>query len=335
MTWLRLALKFFLYTTAAVAASAVLTGCVSAKRTADAEAAFPPVGQFVEVDGAKVHYVQKGAGPHVVLLHGAGGNLREFTFDLMGRLTDRYTVTAFDRPGLGYTDRLPTVAKGALAVEGDPPMDQAAFLRDAAAQIGIADPIVVGHSFGGIVAMAWANAGLDQDSPVNASAVVSYAGVSMPWPGELGSYYTLNGSRFGGAVIIPLISAFATTDRVENAVASIFAPDPVPDGYIAHIGAPLAVRQETFRANVRQVNTLRPHVVEMSARYPELTLPIEIIHGTADKTVPINVHPEELIKIAPSARLTPLDGIGHMPHHADPEAAVAAIDRAATRAGLR
>ncbi|MEL6642219.1 MAG: alpha/beta hydrolase, partial [Pseudomonadota bacterium] len=279
------------------------------------------------------HYLQMGSGPHVVLLHGAGGNLREFTLGHLDALAQRYTVTAFDRPGLGYSDRVPGVATGALAVEGDPPMDQAAVLRAAATQIGIENPIVVGHSFGGIVAMAWANAGLDEDSPVNASAVVSWAGVLMPWPGELGRYYTFLGSPLGGAVI-PILSAYASNERIVSGIPDIFAPDPMPDTYVAQIGAPLTVRTANFRANVRQVNTLRPHVVEMSARYPELTLPIEVIHGTADTTVPIHVHPQELIKIVASANLTTLDGVGHMPHHADPEAAVAAIDRAAQRASL-
>ena len=95
----------------------------------------------------------------------------------------------------------------------------------------------------------------------------------------------------------------------------------------------LAARPDTFRANARQVNTLRPHVVEMEKRYPQLTLPIEIIHGTADTTVPINVHPEQLIKIVPSANLTRLEGIGHQPHQVDEDAAITAIDRAAERAG--
>jgi pimeloyl-ACP methyl ester carboxylesterase len=335
MTWTALALKALTYTVIALGAGAILTGCVSANRTAKAEAAFPPLGQFVEVDGARVHYVQKGSGPHVVLLHGAGGNLRDFTFRMVDDLAQDYTVTAFDRPGLGYTDRVPSVDKGIFATEGDSPMAQAKLLRDAADQIGITDPIVAGHSFGGIVAMAWANHGLTEDADVNASAIVSFAGVLMPWPGDLGSYYQVNGSPIGGAVIIPLIAAFAPKERINATLEGVFAPDPVPEGFTEHFGAPLAVRQVTFRANVRQVNTSRPHVVAMSQDYPQLTLPIEIIHGTEDTTVPIHVHPEELIKIVPSANLTPLDGIGHMPHHADPEAAVAAINRAATRAGLR
>ena len=316
--------------------AAFLTGCTASYRVRQAEAAFPPIGQFVTVQGgARVHYIQEGTGPDVVLIHGAGGNLRDFKFDLVDRLTDHYRVTAFDRPGLGYTDRVPGLPDGPFATEGESPFQQATMLREAAAQLGVTDPVVVGHSFGGIVAYAWAVLGLDEESPVNASAMVSFAGVAMPWPGGLGPYYTVNGSAFGGAVTIPLISAFVPTSTVENVIEGTFAPQAAPEGYGDYIGAPLALRPETFRANVRQVNTLRPHAVEMAKRYPELTLPIEILHGTADETVPIDIHSEKMIQLVPSARLTRMEGVGHMPHHVDPQAAVDAIDRAASRAGLR
>lgn len=314
---------------------AVLTGCTGAYRDRLAEKNYPPVGKFVHIKGRKVHYVQAGQGPDVILLHGAGGNLRDFTFDLMDRLTDRYRVTAFDRPGLGYTDRVPGVATGAFATEGDSPNAQAAMLREAAEQIGISNPIVVGHSFGGIVAMAWATTDLDAPSDSNAAAVVSYGGISMPWPGKLGAYYTLNGTALGGALVIPVITALVPMSVVRDGINNVFTPQDAPDGYADHIGAPLTLRTDSFRANIRQVNTLRPKVVDMTALYTRLTLPIEILHGTADQTVPITVHPEELVKIVPTARLTSLDGIGHMPQHAAPEEAVAAIDRAAARAGLR
>ncbi|MFQ1700833.1 alpha/beta fold hydrolase [Loktanella agnita] len=314
--------------------TAVVAGCAN-YRTTRAEATYPPVGDFVEVTGGRVHYVQNGTGPHLILLHGAGGNLREFTFDLMDRLTDRYTVTAFDRPGMGYTDRVPGVQKGATATEGDGPLEQAAMLREAATTIGITDPIVAGHSFGGIVAYAWAVNGLDRDADVNAAALVSISGVTMPWPGDLGAYYRVNGSAFGGAVAVPLISALVPESLVQDRIEATFAPQPAPEGYAEHIGARLTLRPESFRANIRQVNTLRPKVVALSQRYPELTLPVEIIHGTADTTVPIDIHAEEVLKILPSANLTRLDGIGHMPHHTNPDAVIAAIDRAAARSGQR
>ena len=319
----------------AIAAGIALTWVLDIRRTRAAEAAYPPVGQFVDVAGGRVHYVQTGQGPDLVLLHGAGGNLRDYTFDLVPLLAERYRVTVFDRPGMGYTDRAPGVPTGALATDAESPAQQAAMLRAAAEELGITGPVVAGHSFGGIVAMAWALEGLEQDSPANASAIVSFAGVLMPWPGTLGAYYTVNGSAFGGAVVTPLISAFVPKSVIDETIDATFQPQSAPAGYIDHFGGPLSVRLDSFRANVRQVNTLRPHVVEMVKRYPELTLPIEILHGTADDTVPITVHPMELVKIVPSATLTPLEGIGHMIHHVDPAAAIATIDRAATRAGLR
>lgn len=331
----KLALKGLTYTALALGAAAALTGCVSSSRAAQAEATTPPAGDFVEVTGGRIHYVQKGKGPHVVLLHGAGGNLREFTFDLVDRLTDDYTVTVFDRPGLGYSDQVPQVPEGLFATEGASPQDQAAMLREAASQIGVENPVVVGHSFGGIVAFAWANHGLDDAAPVNASAVVSIAGVAMPWPGDLGTYYTFNSSVIGGSVVVPVLTTLASQEAIEGTVEGIFAPDPVPTGYLEHVGTRLGLRPDAFRANVRQVNSSRKHVVEMAKRYPELTIPIESLHGTADTTVPLSVHPVEMRKLVPSLNLTVLDGTGHMPHHADPEAAVDAIHRAADRAGLR
>ncbi len=307
------------------AGGGALTLRTAAARAAAAEAAHPPSGQFVEVGGRRVHVHVTGEGPDVVLIHGAFGSLRDFTFDLSERLSRRYRVIAFDRPGLGYTDRTDPAYSAVFATSGESPGEQAALLAAAARTLGADRPIVVGHSFGGIVAMAWA---LDHDP----AAVVMLAGVAMPWPGELGWLYQVNGTGIGGGVVAPLLSAWAPETRLRAAVAATFAPQPMPEGYADHIGAYMPLRLPAFRANARQVNTLRPHVVEMERRYPALRLPLEIVHGEADRTVPIEVHSEPLSRLVPGANLTILPGIGHMPHHADPEAAIAAIDRAARRA---
>lgn len=283
---------------------------------------YPPTGAVLNVDGTRVHAHQEGAGPDLILLHGAGGNTRDFTFDLMGRLTGEFRVTAFDRPGLGHTDP--------LHPNGESPAEQAAVLEAASRHLGLGPAVLVGHSFGGAVALAW---GLDH--PARVAAIVSLAGAAMPWEGGLGPYYSLVSSAIGGAVLVPLISALAPRTLAHRSIVRIFAPDPVPPGYGAHIGIELALRPDTLRANTRQVNGLKPHIRAMSARYDRLNMPIEILHGTADEIVPIDVHARPFAARVPSARLTELPGIGHMPHHTCPEAAVSAIRRAATRAGLR
>lgn len=309
-------------------AGGVLTARVADWRAAAEEAAHPPSGQFVEVAGRRVHAYVTGEGPDVVLIHGAFGSLRDFTFDLAARLSDRYRVIALDRPGLGYTGRADPAHARAFAATAESPAEQAALLAAAAGQLGAERPIVVGHSMGGIVAMAWA---LDHDP----AAVVMLAGVALPWPGELGWLYQVNGTMLGGGLVAPLLSAWAPQDRLRQAIRQTFAPQPMPEGYADHIGTYMPLRLPAFRANARQVNMLRPHVVDMAARYGALTLPIEIVHGDADTTVPIAVHSGPLAARIGSANLRILPGIGHMPHHAAPDEAIAAIDRAAARAGLR
>ncbi len=59
---------------------------------------FPPEGQILDVDGMQVHAVVMGAGPDLVLIHGASGNTRDMTFSLAPRLAERYRVIVFDRP---------------------------------------------------------------------------------------------------------------------------------------------------------------------------------------------------------------------------------------------
>ena len=326
----RLALTLSLMTMIGLAGCGAIVDARADRREATAEAAYPPEGQILDVAGRKVHAVVRGSGPDLVLIHGASGNARDFTFAFMDRMATRYRVIAFDRPGLGWTDRVSDSYGGALSTAVETPAEQAAMLQAAAAQLGATRPIVLGHSFGGAVALAWA-----LERPGSIGALVVVAGASNPWPGGLGALYGINSSRLGAATVVPLLTAFAPLGRTEEVIDSIFAPQQAPDGCAAHVGAGLSLRRESLRANARQVNSLLPHVTAMAQRYAGIGVPTEIVHGTLDEIVPLAIHSEPLARQIPGARLTRLEGIGHMPHHAAPEAVAEAIDRAASRAGLR
>ncbi|MEZ5715140.1 MAG: alpha/beta hydrolase [Paracoccaceae bacterium] len=293
------------------------------RHEARAEAAFPPEGQVVEVEGHEVHAVDLGPrdAPAVVLIHGSSGNTRDFTHGLAPALARDFRVLVFDRPGLGYS------------AEADPGgasiARQAALLSKAARQLGATRPIVLGQSYGGAVALAWGVHHADA-----AAALVLLAAPTQPWSSGLGWYYTLLSNPVLGPLAIPLLTAFVRDDRVARELAAIFAPQAPPPGYGAHIGAGLTLRRASLRANALQRANLLAEVRALQPLYPRIPLPVEALHGTADTTVGFHIHAEPLAAQLPSVHLTPLPGIGHMPQHVAQPQVIAAVHRAARRAGL-
>jgi len=297
-------------------------------REAGIEATHPAEGEFVEVNGRKIHVVVKGHGPDLVLIHGAGANTRDMELALADKLSDRFRLFIVDRPGHGWSERLDPDYEGAFNTRAEGPIEQARALSQAVQRLGAENPIVLGHSFGGAVAMAWA-----LEEP--AAAIVIVSGVTLPWPGNIDFSYRVLGSAIGGAVVAPAAAAFVHEEFIEQVLERAFAPQPTPPDYATRAAVGLATRIVTLRANNRQVRTLRPFIVEQSTRYGEIALPVEILHGTEDTTVYLEIHAKPLADLLQDAHLTVLEGVGHMSHHVVPNDIVAAIDRAAKRAGLR
>ncbi|MBX2856376.1 MAG: alpha/beta hydrolase [Rhodobacteraceae bacterium] len=303
---------------AAWAAPAALSACAAAP-TEPVEARYPPLGQFVAIPGGRLHYLDRPGltpeAPAIVLIHGASGNLRDFAFDLMGRLPRTNRVIAVDRPGLGHSDR------GALA-DAHRPDVQAKLIRDALAGAGVSRAVVVGHSFGAAPALAWA-----LDAPESVAGVGTLAGATHPFPGGVGFMYEMLASDLFGGVATALAGTFFSEEGVGDAIARIFKPQSAPEGYIEYVGAGLALRPDTLRWNAEDLTQLNGFLTLQQPRYPEISASIEIIHGEADDVVSLKIHGAQLAQEAPRARLTALPGVGHMPHHAAPEACVAAIQR--------
>ena len=127
---------------AALAGTAAWTG----SRARRAEQENPPIGRFITVGGVRLHYLERGSGQPLLLLHGNVVRLQDFLVSgLIDRLAERYRVIAFDRPGFGHSkrprDRLWTAAT------------QAELLHNTFASLGIERPIVLGHSWGALTAL--------------------------------------------------------------------------------------------------------------------------------------------------------------------------------------
>jgi pimeloyl-ACP methyl ester carboxylesterase len=294
----------------------------AARHEARAQAAYPPLGQFVTVDGVRLHLLQQGTGPDIVLIHGASGNMRDFTMDLVGRLSDRYRVTVLDRPGLGHSDRLDR--------DGATIFEQADILVRAVAELGVTRPLVLGHSYGGAVALAWATR-----HPDATAGLILLAAASNPWEGPLSTYYRVLSHPLGQILAVPVLTAWVPDHVVTDTIAQIFAPQQTPAGYADYIGAGLTLQRRALRENALQRASILNEVRHMVPDYAQIDMPVEILHGDADTIVWLDIHSEPLSHQIASANLVIMPGVGHSPHHSEPETVLAAIDRARDRAGLR
>ena len=115
-----------------------------------AEERHPPVGRILEVDGVRMHVASWGEGAPVVLIHGNGTVVGDWAISgLVDRLVDDgHRVIALDRPGYGHSDRPRDRIWDAYA--------QADLIARTLARLGVERPVVVGHSWGAIVAAALA-----------------------------------------------------------------------------------------------------------------------------------------------------------------------------------
>jgi pimeloyl-ACP methyl ester carboxylesterase len=298
--------------------------CVhSAIYTSRVEAKYPPLGEFVSVNGKDMHVIVQGDGAQTVLMiHGASANAREFTASLGPLLDGDYTVLMADRPGHGYSDR----------PEDSRRLDvQAALMAEVLETYAPGRrAVVVGHSFGGAVALR-----LALDRPDLVDGLVLLAPVSHDWGGGGMAWYNQWGAPplIGHAFsqLVPIVGPSAA----ESGVASTFAPEPVPENYYEQAGTPLLFRPEVFRANARDLTSLQAQVRKQSERYGELAMPVVVFSGEDDTVIKPELHVGELRQQVPGIRVIELDGVGHMPHHSVGEQVIAEIARLAADEPVR
>jgi pimeloyl-ACP methyl ester carboxylesterase len=305
-------MKILLFLLAFAAASALFGGCASF--TAERKA--PPIGRFVDVEGGRIHFVDMGPRdsdlPPVVLIHGASVNLRDMKLALGDELAKTRRVIIVDRPGRGYSTR---------SKDGAMIATQARMIRDAVKSLGVERPVIVGQSFGGAVALAYALAFQDE-----VTGLVTIAGVSHEWPGGVAWYNNASGAPVVGfllrRLVIPVYGPFAAKGGVEES----FAPDPAPPGYYGKSGLTLLFRARDFKANADDLRLLKPQIVEQQRRYGEIRIPVAIVTGDADKTVSPQLHSLQLAKEISGATIDVIPDAGHAPHHSETSRVVAAID---------
>jgi pimeloyl-ACP methyl ester carboxylesterase len=284
------------------------------RRRQQAEHDLPPHGRFVEVGGTRLHYVAAGEhGQVVVLIHGAMLMLQDFVASPVFTLaTERYRVIAIDRPGYGYSGRPGRMGS---------PMAQARLLRAGLRRLGIDRPVLVGHSYGGPVALAYA-----QQFPDEVAGVVFLGGgVAYPMPRLDLAPMMLPAIPILGAALRNTVLQPAYRLLLPLLIRLCFAPQPVPDSFAKAVPTDMLLRPQQLRALGEDFQALVPALAALSRHYPEIDLPVAIVAGEADKIAYPRFHASRLAEALPNARLSLAPGIGHMIHHFRPGLVLDAI----------
>lgn len=308
-----------LVTAAAIGAALGAAYLLVQAKTALVERSHPPMGKFIEVDGVRLHYLERGSGPAIVLLHGNGVMADDFQFSgLLDRLAATHHVIAFDRPGFGYSERPDTTEWT--------PEAQAALLQRALTMLDVTGPIVVGHSWGTLVALAMA-----LDHPADVSAIALLGGYYYPSlrvdaflnalanAPVIGTLWRNTAAPLLGRLLWPAMSKH------------IFAPAAVPARF-GQLPPWMALRPAQLQATAAENGLMVPAARRLCKRYGELTMPVALVAGLGDKLIAPEQNTGRLHKELAHSDLSLPGGAGHMVHYSKIDQVVDAIARLSRRA---
>ena len=301
-----------------VAATLALLALVNSAVARWAERRHPPAGTFIDVDGVRLHYSDRGAGRPVVLLHGNAVTGDDYnTSGVAEQLAGAYRVIIFDRPGFGYSKR----PRGQLWTAAE----QADLIRAALVRLGVGPAVVVGHSWGTLVALAFA-----ERHPASTAGLVLLSGyyfstprldallvapVALPVLGDI-LRYTI--SPLFGWLTMPLMKR------------AMFAPAPVTERFKREYSTAMALRPSQIRASASDGTLMVPAATSLSPHYGALSMPVAIVAGDGDKVVG-SEHAERMRGAVPDGSLRIVEGAGHMVHHVATGQVVDAVEEVAKR----
>ena len=281
-----------------------------------AERASPPLGRIVEIDGVSMHFIDRGEGTPLVMLHGNGSMLQELRLSGLYQLARaRYRVIVPDRPGYGHSSRPRRRWWG--------PRSQAALLRALLARIGVERPILFGHSFGALVALAYA-----LDYPAETRGAVLASGYYFPTARLDVPFMASPALPVFGDLMRHTISPLIARALWPHMLKVQFSPAPVPR-YFQLFPTWMALRPSQLRAAAEEAALLLPSALRLQRRYGALEVPTVIVAGAQDRYVDPSRHSFALARHIAAAELLVSPRAGHMVHHVDPRSVLHAVEVAA------
>ena len=278
---------------------------------------YPAQGQKIEVVGATLNVLdigrRDGAGPPIVIIHGASSNLETMRQPLGDILAKHRRVILIDRPGHGWSTR--------VRLDDSTPAIQGQMIDVALEKLGLGPAIFVVHSWAGAL-----GARMALDYPQRVAGLVMLAPVAYPWRGGVGWYNKLVTTPVIGPLLAYTITLPLGYFLAEPGARNVFLPQIMPTNFVESTATLLLLRPRQFLANAQDLVTLKAAVAEQAPRYGNIRVPVLVITGDADKTVSPTIHSRPFAAALPDAKLIVLPGVGHIVQNAAPELVAREID---------
>jgi len=267
--------------------------------------------QSVVVDGSTLSYVSAGSGRPVVLIHGNPGSFHDYTLAVVEQLSQSYHVLAFDRPGHGFSERHDSVQ---TTVEV-----QARIIREALHELGIEQPVLVGHSWGGSLVLAAAAAYENDLSGIVLLAPAAYPSVRVEW------WSLVPHVPLIGKFVVNRLTPYLGRSIVRRSLRQAYDPQEVQHEY-AEQSAERWMQPDHIRACAYDERTLRASLKSLSQRYSGITLPAVIVTGADDRILIPREHAYPLHQAIENSKLIVIPQTGHQLPQTKPDAVISAVD---------
>lgn len=277
-------------------------------------------GRYISFDGFTLRVAESGAGNQaVILVHSSLGSIEDW--ETVAPLLDKkYRVIAIDRPGHGYSADSPEPGSVAL---------NARALRGLIAALGLKDVVVVGHSYGGAVALKLAIDGL----PALKGLVLVAPGSSADFPPVL--LDRLITAPWVGRGIVRMLLPLIGETRIRAGAMMSISPnaDSMPKNFFdQHL--PIWVRPGPIRTRAEQAMVFDQELAAMVPAYPGIRIPVVVLQGDADEYLPIRNGSRRLAQAISGAELETFADTGHYLQYIHPEAVAEAVTRVYSKLGF-
>jgi pimeloyl-ACP methyl ester carboxylesterase len=270
-----------------------------------------PTGSFVQVGNLRIRYLERpGTGTPVLLIHGLPGTADDF--DKITPLLAGHRTIAIDRPGFGYS------------TGGYVPFDrQLQAIRELLGKLHMVRPILVGHSYGGAIALAFAER--------NPTAVRGLVLVDAAAACTRDSLYQRTQARVVKVLQWPVVRQLADVTfsqllrkvSAEQGDSEAFDPVAVDPNHRKRV---LAINMTSGNLKAWAGETLAANgvIAGVNRSLAQIRVPAVVIQGESDHLVKPTCG-RRLAALLPRAHLTMVSG-GHMAPYTHPATIAAAVE---------